>query len=247
MEAPQKERIQKLTNITYSMITNITSIENSLSNISMMLGKGGLSKPYQQGSAYSPPEAETAAQEKKTDTVLQNRIPSYHEDEKYTGLPESTEETHKRGSGELKEELEKLNSMTLIPQEKRTANVNEEMELPETQQELYGNQSKVNPNLKKELSELEGRFGLKAAKSSKTAQKEPAKPQETEPQTYPSTNPMEALIALVNERKTISVSEAAKTLNFDASLIETWAKLLSDNNKIKLEYKIIGNPILKAK
>ena len=139
MEIIPKERIQNLMNITYSMINDITSIENSLNNISMIIGRGTAIKTHIEESK-APPQPK----------------------------PEPVEE--------------------------------------------------------KEI-----------------------KKGEVEPQSTRAINPMEALVNLINEKKSISISEAAKTLNFDTSLVETWAKLLNDNNKIKIEYRLVGNPILKVK
>lgn len=251
MEELQKEKIQNLTNITYSMITSLTSIENSLNNISVILGRGGLPRAYQQsslsGQSEAPaPEKDTGTQ-KKTGTVSFNETSHYINEEDYTSPIEASEETGKRRTEDLKKEMEKLSSMTLIPPIKGANYDTDEIRLSGVAQETFKSQSSINPNLAKELGRLEGQFGQKISKIGKAEQKGPAEQPMMETQASPSANPIEALMALVKERQSISISEAAKTLNFDASLIETWAKLLNDNNKIKLEYKIIGNPILKAK
>jgi hypothetical protein len=255
METIPKDKIQNLTNIAYSMITDITSIENSLNNISVIIGRGGTTKAYQQGTTSS---LSTAKPEEKNDNLNVSNIPNMPSmltrsakninEEQYTTQFEAEEETKKKTSEDLKKELEKLNSMTLIPSKGIGLKGGGENEQIDESQYRIENGQKINPNLTKELGELESRFGTKQQKSKNFSEEEEKVETETaEPKSTGTTNPMEALLRLINEKKSISVSDAAKTLNFDTYLIETWAKLLSDNNKIKLEYKLVGNPVLKAK
>ncbi len=59
-------------------------------------------------------------------------------------------------------------------------------------------------------------------------------------------NPLSDLLNLTKSRGSLTVSEAADTLHFDRSLIERWARILSDNSLLKLKYQLIGDMILEA-
>ncbi len=56
--------------------------------------------------------------------------------------------------------------------------------------------------------------------------------------------PLQTLLNLVNQKGKITLDEASKILNSDESLIETWARILNSSNLIKLQYPIIGKPVM---
>ncbi len=240
MEIIPKERIQNLMNITYSMINDITSIENSLNNISMIIGRGTAIKTHIEESKAPPQPKPEPVEEKEIKTTAQKT----DEEELHTQF--EYDEKKGKTSEDLKKEIEKLESITLTPSKSTSKNEDNSTELPNQEVYKVEAKTKTNPNLGKELNELESKFSHKI-KSPKEAKPTEEKEVEVEPQSTGAINPMEALVNLINEKKSISISEAAKTLNFDTSLVETWAKLLNDNNKIKIEYRLVGNPILKVK
>ncbi|MGC8698773.1 MAG: hypothetical protein ACP5RE_01135 [Candidatus Acidifodinimicrobium sp.] len=218
-------------NITYSMINNITSIENSLNNISVIIGRGTAIKTHIEESKAPPQLKPEPVEEKEVKTTTQT---------------DEDDEKRNKTSEDLKKEIEKLESIAVTPSKSTSKNEGDATEPPNQEVYKLETKTKINPNLGKELNELESKFSRKI-KNPKEAQPTEEKEVEIEPQSTGTINPMEALVELINEKKSISVSDAAKALNFDTSLVETWAKLLNDNNKIKIEYRLVGNPILKVK
>ncbi len=57
---------------------------------------------------------------------------------------------------------------------------------------------------------------------------------------------MDELLYLVNKRKEIRITEVAKIYDVPKGLAEEWARILEDNNLIKIHYPIIGSLRLRA-
>ncbi len=75
----------------------------------------------------------------------------------------------------------------------------------------------------------------------------PSKPNILSPPGQTSTaSPLQSLLALIREKKEMTLDEAAKTLNTSPALVESWAKILDSNNLIKLQFPLIGKPVMKA-
>ncbi|MGC8681682.1 MAG: hypothetical protein ACP5TF_00065 [Candidatus Acidifodinimicrobium sp.] len=222
------------------MINNITSIENSLNNISVIIGRGTAIKTHIEESKAPPQLKPEPVEEKEVKTTTQKT------DEEGLDTKFEYDEKQNKTSEDLKKEIEKLESIAVTPSKSTSKNEGDATEPPNQEVYKLETKTKINPNLGKELNELESKFSRKI-KNPKEAQPTEEKEVEIEPQSTGTINPMEALVELINEKKSISVSDAAKALNFDTSLVETWAKLLNDNNKIKIEYRLVGNPILKVK
>ena len=49
------------------------------------------------------------------------------------------------------------------------------------------------------------------------------------------------------EKESLSISTISKRLNMWENLVEEWAKILEESGLIEINYRTIGNPILKFK
>ncbi|MCL5009402.1 MAG: hypothetical protein M1433_00230 [Candidatus Parvarchaeota archaeon] len=61
-----------------------------------------------------------------------------------------------------------------------------------------------------------------------------------------SNNPVSNLLNLVKTKHSITIGEAAATMNVNRTLVETWAKLLNSNALLKIKYQLVGDTILEA-
>lgn len=61
-----------------------------------------------------------------------------------------------------------------------------------------------------------------------------------------ASNPVSALLALVREKGSLSISDAADALHVDKSLIEKWAKILNQSSLLKIKYQMIGDMVLEV-
>ena len=52
------------------------------------------------------------------------------------------------------------------------------------------------------------------------------------------------LLDLVEKNEHISISNASKKLKVTKKVIEKWARILEENNLLKVVYPVIGEPIL---
>ncbi len=61
-----------------------------------------------------------------------------------------------------------------------------------------------------------------------------------------SNNPVSKLLGVVKTKRSVTISEAAKELGVNKDLIETWAKILNQNNLLKIRYQLVGDMILES-
>ena len=73
-----------------------------------------------------------------------------------------------------------------------------------------------------------------------------ANKEENEEEALTESNPLNNLLKLVKEKHSITITQAAQTLNVNRDLIERWAKILTQSSLIRIKYQLMGDAILEA-
>jgi hypothetical protein len=119
---------------------------------------------------------------------------------------------------------------------------------PTETSEMANNVASVPPAQKENIESKSSRITLleEAALASPKQIQEVQAPTVKMEAAISSVSPVSALLNLVRAKGSISIGDAAEALHVDRTLVEKWAKILSQSSLLKIKYQLVGDMVMEA-